>query len=519
MTTLDSVNPADLSVTPGPEAVLPDELPGIIDDMRKTQASWAETSPKERRTLMRTLRLHIADQGERIAETVYRDTGKPRCECFSTEIMSSTAMAKYCEQLLKDFRFREKVKQGPMSLMCNFLGRKSYIEYVPYGVVAIISSYNFPLAIPFTEALMAVSAGNAVLIKPSSDTPLTGQLIQDLFEEAGFPKGLVRAVSGRGLGSAVASSDVDKIVFTGGTETGREVMRTAADRMVPAVLELGGKDAMVVLEDADLERATDCAVWSSFVNSGQVCVSTKRILLQEDIADRFTELFVSKVRKLKQGDGWNDPDVSVGPMINERQLNLMEDICTRIRDEGGEFLTGGGRRTDLRGYYFEPTVVKGLPKDSPLTDTEMFGPITCIYTFKDDDEAVRDANRCAFALGGSVWTSDIARGERVASMMRPGTVDVNNAVYTYGLPATPWGGRGMSGIGTTHAEEGFRQLMHPHHVHVDRCRFDRDGWWMPNRRGSSELMGDVNQAFFGSGKGKVSALRRFMDAMKRRSDY
>ena len=515
MTALESVNPADLTVTSGPEEVTPEEIPPIIEEMRRVQTDWATTSPKERRMLMRGLRLHISEDSDRIADTVFRDTGKPKAECISTEIMSSTAMAKYCEQLLKRFRFKEKVKQGPMSLMCTFLGRRSYIEHVPYGVVAVISSYNFPLAIPFTEALMAVSAGNAVLIKPSSDTPLTGQLIQDLFEEAGFPRGLVRSVSGRGLGSAVASSDVDKIVFTGGTETGREVMRTAADRMVPAVLELGGKDAMVVLEDADLERATDCAVWSSFVNSGQVCVSTKRILLQESIADRFTELFVSKVRKLKQGNGWDDPEVSVGPMINERQLRLMEDICSRISDEGGEFLTGGRRRSDLNGYYFEPTVVRGLSKDSPLTDTEMFGPITCLYTFKDDDEAVRDANACAFALGGSVWTSDIARGERIASGMRPGTVDVNNAVYTYGLPATPWGGRGMSGIGTTHAEEGFRQLMHPHHVHVDRCRFARDGWWMPNGEGSAELMDDVNEAFFGSGRGKVSALRRFLKAMRR----
>ena len=505
-----SVNPADLSETAGPEAADPGTMAETVRSMRETQKAWASTSPKERAACVRRLRVLLSDRADDIALTIHRDTGKPRCECYSTEILSCTAMAKYCESLLRRFRFTEKVDQGPMSLMCMMLGRRSYIEHVPYGVIAVISSYNFPLAIPMTEALMAVSAGNAVLIKPSSDTPLTGALIEELFREAGFPEGLVRTVNGRGVGSALTGAGADKIVFTGGTETGSSVMASASATVTPVILELGGKDAFVVLDDADLERAADCAVWSSFVNSGQVCVSTKRIYLQEGIAERFTETFVSKVRTLKQGNGWDDEEVSVGPMINGTELKRMEELCSMIEEEGGRFLTGGRRNDSLPGYYFLPTIVADLPEDSPLTDTEMFGPIVSLYTFGSDEEAADLVNGCCFALGGSVWTEDIARGRRLASKLHPGTVDINNATYTFGLPATPWGGRHLSGIGTTHAEEGFRQMMHPHHVHVDRGRFRRDAWWMPYRGGGAEAMRGLNEAFFGRGRGKLSALRSFL---------
>ncbi len=515
MTRLVSVNPADLTETEGPEATVPGDVPGIVESIRNVQSRWCTVPPGERIKMVRNLRMLLSDRADEIALTIHRDTGKPRCECYSTEILSCTAMAKYCESLLGRFRFTERVDQGPMSLMCSMLGRRSYIEHVPYGVIAIISSYNFPLAIPFTEALMAVSAGNGVIIKPSSDTPLTGALMERLFAEAGFPEGLVRVVNGRGVGSAITSAGADKIVFTGGTDTGSNVMSAASSTVTPVILELGGKDAFVVLNDADLERATDCALWSSFVNSGQVCVSTKRIYLQEGIADRFREMFVAKVEGLRQGNGWDDEEVSVGPMINETELHRMEELCDMIVKEGGRFLTGGRRNDALQGYYFRPTVVDGLPKDSGITDVEMFGPIVSLYTFRDDEEAVALANGCCFALGGSVWSNDIARARRLASRMHAGTVDVNNSTYTFGLPATPWGGRHLSGIGTTHAEEGFRQMMHPHHVHVDTCRFKRDAWWMPYRKGSSDAMKGLNEAFFGRGKGKVSAIRSFLRMTKR----
>lgn len=515
MSKLVSYNPATLEVSGEVDTTEPSEIESIISECRIAQTLWESRPRKERIECLRRLRMKLIDESDEIALTVHGDTGKPRGECYSTEVLSSVAMVSYCERLLRRFKFKRKVRQGPMALMCSFMGRRSYIEYKPYGVIGVISPYNFPLALPFTEIAMAVAAGNGVVLKPSSDTPLTGHMIERLFEESGFPKGLVRTVSGPGLGQAMTSSSVDKIVFTGGTETGIDVMKGSADRLIPVVLELGGKDAMVVMDDADLPRCANCATWASFVNSGQVCVSVKRIYIQKGAYSEFERLFLERVGSLRQGNGWNDPDVSVGPMINERELRRMESICDEIISQGGTILAGGRRNPDQSGYYFEPTVVSGLPVDAPIVGREIFGPIVCLFEFDTEEDGVRLANECGFALAGSVWTRDIVKGKRMASRMLSGTIDVNNAVYTYGLPATPWGGRRMSGIGTTHSEEGFRQLMHPHHIHVDKGGSRRDPWWMPYSEGDAGLLSDLPRAFFGDRRGMLSCVRRFLRTRKR----
>lgn len=515
MAKLTSVNPATLEVSGEVDTTDVSDIENIVEESRRIQAEWDAYPRKRKLACLKALRMKLIDDADRIAATVHADTGKPKGECYSTEILSSVAMTLYCEKVLKRFRFTEKVDQGPMSLMCTFMRRRSYIEYKPYGVIGVISPYNFPLALPFTEIVTAVAAGNSVVLKPSSDTPLTGHLIQGLFDESGFPRGLVRAVSGPGIGSAITASSVDKIVFTGGTDTGRTVMRDASEKLIPVILELGGKDAMVVMDDADIERCANCAVWASFVNSGQVCVSVKRIYVQRKAYDSFLEKFVSNVGRLKQGNGWDDPEVSVGPMINARELARMEAICSEITEQGGRILTGGRRNPGLEGYFFEPTVVAGLPHSAPIIGKEIFGPIVCVFPFDTEEEGVELANNSGFALAGSVWTSDLEKGRRMASKMRSGTIDVNNAVYTYGLPATPWGGRGLSGIGTTHSEEGFRQMLHPHHVHVDRGNHRRDPWWMPYNGEDSGLLQDLPGSFFGGKGGMLSCVRRFLRSRKR----
>ena len=516
MAKLTSVNPATLEVSGEVETTDPSEIEGLVQQSRSVQRIWDGYTRREKLACLKALRMKLIDDADRIALTVHSDTGKPKGECYSTEIVSSVAMTKYCEETLRKFRFVQKVDQGPMSLMCRFMRRRSYIEYKPYGVIGVISPYNFPLALPFTEIVAAVAAGNSVILKPSSDTPLTGHLVQDLFEESGFPKGLVHTVSGPGIGSAITSSSVDKIVFTGGTETGRTVMRDAAEKLIPVILELGGKDAMVVMDDADIERCADGATWASFVNSGQVCVSVKRIYVQKKAYDVFLERFVSNVKALKQGNGWKDPDVSVGPMINQKELERMGSICSEIVEQGGRILTGGKRNPELEGYFFEPTVVADLPHTAPIVSKEVFGPIVCVFPFDTEEEGIELANDSGFALAGSVWTSDLEKGRRMASKMKSGTIDVNNAVYTYGLPATPWGGRGLSGIGTTHSEEGFRQLLCPHHVHIDRGNHRRDPWWMPYNRKDTELLQDLPGTFFGNGGGMLSCVRRFLRSRERR---
>jgi|LSQX01.2.fsa_nt_gb acyl-CoA reductase-like NAD-dependent aldehyde dehydrogenase len=514
MTVLTSVNPATLKESGSVETTDPADIPRIIGRSRAAQERWARVPPKERAALLKKLRMLMTREADRVAETVHKDTGKPRAECYNTELLTSVVSAAYHEGLVRKFRFREKVDQGPMSLMMGVMRRKSYVEYLPLGVVAVISPFNFPLAIPFTQTAAAVAAGNSVILKPSSETPLTGQLISDLFTEAGFPEDLVIVIHGPGTSRELAASPgIDRIVFTGSTETGRDVMRSAAKNLTPVTLELGGKDAMIVFDDADLERAADCAVWASFVNSGQVCVGVRRIYVQEGSFDRFLALMKDKTSELRQGNGWDDTGVSVGPMINGEAVSKMESVCAGMISEGGTIITGGKRNPDLEGMFFEPTIVVGVPEDAGSVKEEIFGPVVSLFPFSDEEEAVRLADCTDFALAGSVWTSDLEKGRRVASDLRSGTIVVNNAIYTYGLPATPWGGSGESGFGITHSEEGFRQMMRMHHVHVDKGS-GKDAWWMPYSEEGTKLQKNIVTSFFGDGKGRIGTIRGFLSSRK-----
>lgn len=516
MERLHSYSPVTLEDVGSVDMTPCEDVPIIVEESRTAQNGWSTVSKKDVVSLMRRLRFLIAEESEHIAKTVFDETGKTKTECYNTEVFVSVTMVKYCEQWLKHFKNTEKIDSRPLTGLLTFLGRSSYTEHAPLGTIGVISPYNYPFSIPFTETVMAVAAGNSVILKPSPDTPLCGHLIQELFERAGFPRGLVRAVSGPDVGEMLVASDIDKIIFTGGTRTGRAIMKSASERLTPLILELGGKDAMIVLDDADLDRAVDCGVWGSFVNSGQTCVCIKRIYVQRRIYDLFTERFTEKTRLLKQGDGWADPCVSVGAMINERAVEKMALLCDEATIEGGRILTGGKRNPDLEGFFFEPTVVVGIPPKSDFIRKEIFGPIVTITPFDSVDEAVDLANSTEFALGGSVWTSDIAKGKGIALRMKSGMVNLNTAAYTYGLPCFPWGGTDESGFGTTHGEAGFMELMRHRHIHVDRSRFERDPWWMPYDERSTAVQKEMCTDIFGKGKRGFSALIHTLPLLKRR---
>jgi len=270
---------------------------------------------------------------------------------------------------------------------------------------------------------------------------------------------------------------------------------------------------MIVFDDADMDRTAAGAGWGAFVNSGQVCAGVKRIYVQNRIFDGFVELFAARAKELKQGDGWDDPCVSVGPMIGRHETEKMERICASAISQGGTIVTGGKRTPGLNGYFFEPTIITGLPHSSDIIGKEIFGPVVTVFPFCDEDEAVRLATDSEFALGGSVWTSDIKKGRRVASMIGSGTVNVNNASYTFGLPSTPWGGRKKSGSGLTHGMFGFMDMMFPHHIHVDKARFRRDPWWMPYDHEMTELQESMI-SLFGSGKGRFGTFLRILRVLR-----
>ncbi len=456
-------------------------LPVMIANARKAQAEWASWPLERRVRAIVSVQEKILSRLEEIGRIISQETGKPRTEAMNTDLLASLAGADYAARTLPKLFAPRPVPFGNMGTMMRYMGRRSYIQNRPVGVVAIIAPWNYPLGIPFTQTIMAVAAGNAVVLKPSSETPLTGLEMVKLFEAADFPPGLVQAVIGPGgpAGKALIASAVDRVIFTGSTKVGMEVMSMASQRLTPVTLELGGKDPFLVFADADLERAVKGAVWGAFVNCGQTCVCVKRIYVQEGAYDRFVQLLRERVGQLRLGYGWDDPEVDMGPMINEKALHEMERVVEGAVSGGAKVLIGGKRAAGLKGYFFEPTVIIGAPQSSKVVQEEVFGPIVTVNRFATEEEAIVLANDSPYALSGSVWTGDLVKGRRVAERLNGGTVLVNNVAYTYGLTMTPWGGKGSSGFGRTHGEIGFSELMEPHHIHVDQARFGTEIWWHP----------------------------------------
>ncbi|NLK26253.1 MAG: aldehyde dehydrogenase family protein [Euryarchaeota archaeon] len=490
-------NPATLEVVGELRSNCPEDLPQIIARARQAQEEWMRMPLRERRRKMRCLQEYVATHIDELSKVICSETGKPRLEAVNTDLLCALSTVMYSvERMEKLFRPR-RVGFGGLGPMMQYLGRRSYIQPRPVGVVAIIAPWNYPIGIPFSQAAMAVAAGNAVVLKPSSHTPFCGLEVRKAFIAAGVPENLVQVVVGSGatIGHALVGSAVDRIIFTGSTAVGKEIMSLAAQRLTPVTLELGGNDPMIVMADADLERAAHAAVWGAYVNAGQTCVCVKRIYVQERVYERFLELFKDGALRVKIGYGWDDPSVGMGPLINAAAVKDMEAQVARAVEQGGKVLFGG-RRPGLKGHFFEPTAIVDAPQSSDIVQQETFGPIVTIQRFRDEEEAIAMANDSSYALSGSVWTSDLARGRHMAERMSGGTIDVNNMGYTFGLASTPWGGSRDSGFGRTHGEEGFSELLEPHHVHVDKGRFRRELWWYPYDREGLELSRGFSEITF-----------------------
>lgn len=493
------------------------ELDGIIERSDRAQREWGSVPPKKRAEYFKRLSRIIADDVEELGRIVHMETGKPKAECINTEFFVSSAHAKYCADWLNRFRFEGRRKIEPMDMMMRAMGRRSYIRYKPAGVTACISPYNFPICIPFTECMSSVAVGNSVILKPSSDTPLCGELIVSLFKKAGFPEDLVICVHGPGIGSALTqSSMVRRIMFTGGTNTGMNIMSSASRNLIPVSLELGGCDSMIVLKDADIDRAVKAAVWGSFVNSGQVCVGVQRIMVHRSIYDDFVSKYVKRVSGLKIGYDYDDPTISLGPVINERAMNEVLEAVEEAKDIGAKVIYGGKRVEGLKGWFLEPAVITDIPTDSGLYNREVFGPFTTIVPFNDEDEAIELNNRCPYALGGSVWTKDVGHGHELAGRMDSGMVNVNNLLYNYGMPSLPWGGTRMSGFGKSHGEEGFIGLMEIQHLHEDRGGWPNDPWWTPYTKEGTDIQVEMTQSLFGSKRGLIGFFMHALPLLRKK---
>jgi acyl-CoA reductase-like NAD-dependent aldehyde dehydrogenase len=487
----------------------PEDVKEAVDRARAAQPAWASLSFRDRgRVILRARKLLLADRDE-IARLVSRETGKPVAEALSMEIVPTLDAMHYFAHASENLLRPQKIDIGQYGLM----GRSSSILFRPLGVIGIISPWNFPLATPADEVVMALMAGNAVVLKPSELTPLIALKLGDIFRRSSLPPGLFEVVTGDGsTGAALIDARVDKIMFTGSVATGKRVAEAAAKYLTPVVLELGGKDPMIVLEDADIENAVRGAVWGAFANSGQACASVERCYVQESIAPEFIEQVVAETRALKQGLGTKDA-VDIGSMSNERQLQIVVDHVNEAEQRGAKVLTGGRRGANPDGFFYEPTVLTNVDHRMTIMRDETFGPVLPVMTFKTDNEAIKLANDSVYGLTASVWTRNIARGRRIAEQIEAGTVMVNEVVYTHGIAQTPWGGVKDSGYGRTHGRMGLLELVHPQHIHVNRFSFLPDLWWFDYGPRAAKLFGGLASHFT---TGSILKTSRLLPQMIRR---
>ena len=442
-----------------------------VENSRKAFQTWRETSFATRRKLVMKAREIILAELDEIALLISNESGKPVAEALSMEIAPVLDLMQYfakkAEKLLKP----RKINIG----LYGLLGRTSKIVYQPLGVVGIIPAWNYPFSIPLGEVVMSLMAGNTVVLKPSELTPFIGLKIGEIFEKVGLPENVVQIITGAGeTGAALVESAPDKIMFTGSVATGKRIAAAAAVNLTSVVLELGGKDPMIVFADANLELAADGAVWGAFCNSGQSCSSVERLYVEESAAEELTRLIVEKTRKLQQGAG-NIETTDIGAMSSQKQIEIVKDHVESFENDGAKILTGG-KSKDL---FYEPTVISGANNSMRAMQEETFGPTLPIATFKTEEEAINLANDSEFGLTASVWTRNLAKGRRVAERIEAGTVCVNEVLYTHGIGQTPWGGFKNSGNGRTHGIEGLMELVQPQHIHVNKLAIFPNAWWMP----------------------------------------
>jgi acyl-CoA reductase-like NAD-dependent aldehyde dehydrogenase len=498
-----------------------EQVEAIVGRARASQPRWAATSFEQRRAVLRDLLEWIVAHQSDICHLAARDSGKTLVDAAMGEVFP------VCEKL------RYTIAHGERDLSPEFrrpgflLHKRGRVEYLPFGVVAVIAPWNFPFHNMFCPLIPALFAGNAVVIKVSEWTSWSAaeylEIVHRVLRKHGIPTDLVQIVTGWGeTGAALVRSGVDKVFFTGSPGNGRKVMATASDNLTPVVLELGGKDPLIVCDDANLRQAADAAMLGVFTACGQMCVGAERLYVFDEVYDEFVATMQQRVAGLRQGPPLGngiDEIVDCGAMTMPAQLDIIASLVDDAIARGARALVGGRRNDSLPGQYFAPTLLVDVDHSMRITQEEIFGPVMVVIRVRDEAEAIRLANDCPYGLGSSVFTRDAARGNRIAKQLRSGMTVINDYGVAYMMQALPFGGVGISGFGRINGREGLRACCYEKAIVDDRVPLGQSVSFHPVRAHSYELVESAvrviySRGFAARGRAAIDAARNLLAVLR-----
>jgi acyl-CoA reductase-like NAD-dependent aldehyde dehydrogenase len=503
--TLKSMNPRTGEVLREIPTVSPEEVRDAVEVARKVAPEWGAISPEGRAHILREVRYRMYSLMDEIVDTVSAECGKPRTEALAHDLVPAMLMMLYYERNVAK-ALKPKRLGG---LTAPLLGASSRLDWRPFGVVGCISPWNYPITNAFLSFITPLFAGNGIVLKPSEVTPACGELLKKILDP--LPAGVATVIQGGGdVGAALVDAPCDKISFVGSPVTGRRICEAAAKHLTPVVMELGGQDAAIVCEDADLDVASAGVLWGSFYNAGQTCCSIERTFVVDSIADEFKKNLLGKLAKVRQGSD----DGDVGSLTFPRQLEIVERHVSDAVGKGATILAGGpdaGPKNSNGSLWYAPTVLEGVTEDMDVVKEETFGPVLTITRVQDEEEAVRRANEEGVNLTASVWTRSRARAESIGSRLKAGTVASNDHGTQASMPWSPWGGVGESGFGRLNGELGLQEFSVPVHVVHNMLPKLKKLWWYPYDESVTEGFTDMAE-FLGSKSlgAKVSAVRKLL---------
>ncbi|HEX7300726.1 MAG TPA: aldehyde dehydrogenase family protein [Solirubrobacteraceae bacterium] len=490
-------NPATGEVIAHVPDLTADEVAELARGARAAQPAWEALGYEGRGRILRRAQKWMVDNAGRVIQTIVSETGKAYEDALVAEVMyGANALgfwAKKAPSYLADERIRSA---SPLQKT-----KKLVLRYRPMGLVGVIGPWNYPLLNSFGDCVPALAAGNAVILKPSEITPLTSLLLLEGLRESGLPAGVMAVATGGGATGAAVVDEVDMVMFTGSAATGRQVMARAAQSLTPVSLELGGKDPMVVLADADLERAANHAVYYSMLNTGQTCISIERVYVEAPVHDEFVAKVTDKARALRNDRPTGPGATDVGSMTFPPQIDIVERHVQDARDKGAQVVVGGARGHDGEGgYWYEPTVIVGADHSMECMREETFGPTLPIMKVADAEEAIRLANDSPYGLGASVFCKDAARGEAVARRIDAGAVCINDALTNYSVLELPMGGVKSSGMGSRHGAAGIRKYTRQQSLLISRLHPRRELHMYPYSARMTGLLRRLVRLLYGRGR-------------------